>query len=63
MNVTSSHSSAEMEDDAFHHAALAGEKEMLQALGSSGALLGLVCAGTVGVPATLLSKPMNENCL
>lgn len=63
MNLTSSHSSAEMEDDAFHHAALAGGKEMLQAVGSTGALLGLVCGGMVGVQATLLSKPMDENCL
>lgn len=63
MNLTSSHNSAEMEDDAFHHATLAGGKEMLQAPGSTGPLQGLVCAGTVGVQATLLSKPMGENCL
>lgn len=31
-----------MEDDAFHHAALAGGKEMFQALGSTGPLQGLV---------------------
>lgn len=63
MNLTSSHNSAEMEDDAFHHATLAGGKEMLQALVSTDPLQGLVCAGTVGVQATLLSKPMGENCL
>lgn len=63
MNLTSSHDSAGMEDDAFHHATLAGGKEMFQAVGSPGALQGLVCAGMARVQATLLSQPMDENCL
>lgn len=59
MILTSSHNSAGMEDDASHHATLAGGKEVLQALGSTGPLKG----GTVTVQATPLPKPMDENCL
>lgn len=63
MNLTSGHNSAGMEDDAFHYATLAGGEEMLQALGSTGALQGLVCAGMVRVQVTVLSEPMDENSL